>query len=120
VIEYGLFIPTPAIFEPPSNRPPVPTFNYTDPVKGLNGRPTSLRAGRAVGGSSTVNGQFFDRGSRFDYDDWEKLYALGGEESDISWSWGGLMPYFKKVSSESFSVRILVEYRSTKLLDRVC
>ena len=51
-----------------------------------------------VGGSSTVNGQFFDRGSRFDYDDWAKIGSPEFDESEESWDWDGILPFFKKVS----------------------
>jgi choline dehydrogenase len=98
VVEYGLFVPTPGYFEPPSAPPPAPTFNFSDPIEGLGGRPTTVSVGKAVGGSSAVNGQFFDRGSRWDYDDWEKLLALEEGERDISWDWEALLPFFRKVS----------------------
>ncbi|KAF2201415.1 choline dehydrogenase [Delitschia confertaspora ATCC 74209] len=46
----------------------------------------------AVGGSSAVNGQVFDRASKADYDTWEELGNPG-------WGWDGLYPYFKKSTS---------------------
>lgn len=42
-----------------------------------------------VGGGTVVNGMFFDRGSKADYDLWEQLGNNG-------WGWNGLEPYFKK------------------------
>ncbi len=66
----------------------------------MGGAQAVVVAGQAVGGSSTVNGMFFDRGSRFDYDSWAEV---GGQEfaqsSNIEWNWRGLFPYFKKVSA---------------------
>lgn len=56
-----------------------------------------------VGGSSAVNGQFFDRGSRFDYDDWAKIGELGEER----WDWEGISPFFKKVSHTGFFSSVL-------------
>lgn len=41
-----------------------------------------------------INGMFFNRGSKADYDAWEQLGNPG-------WSWSDLFPYFKK--SESFT-----------------
>lgn len=43
-----------------------------------------------MGGGSAVNGMFFDRGSREDYDNWAELGNPG-------WDFEGLLPYFKKV-----------------------
>jgi choline dehydrogenase-like flavoprotein len=56
-----------------------------------------VMVGQTVGGSSAVNGMFFDRGSRFDYDAWTEV---GGPEfalHKIKWNWDGMFPYFKKV-----------------------
>lgn len=51
-----------------------------------------------VGGSSAVNGQFFDRGSRFDYDDWAGIGSPEFDGSEETWDWDGILPFFKKVS----------------------
>ncbi|KAK8070303.1 hypothetical protein PG994_006919 [Apiospora phragmitis] len=48
-------------------------MNYSVPVPTLNNRTADLLIGMTVGGSSVVNGQFFDRASRHDYDDWDRL-----------------------------------------------
>jgi len=45
--------------------------------------------GALVGGGSGVNGMFFDRGSKSDYDAWESLGNNG-------WNFASLLPYFKK------------------------
>ena len=94
VVEYGEIDPTPGMNDPPSSPPPAPTFNFNITIPGLNNRVATTAVGKTLGGSSSVNGQFFDRGSRFDYDDWEILAgsAVGGEK----WDWDGLLPYFKK------------------------
>jgi choline dehydrogenase-like flavoprotein len=69
------------------------TFNWTSlPVPGLANRTFAASAGSVVGGSSAINGMFFDRGSEEDYDAWEKL-------GNPSWGWEGLLPYFKKVET---------------------
>jgi choline dehydrogenase len=70
-------------------------FNVTSvPQAGLNGRSFVIPAGAAVGGSTIVNGMFFDRGAAEDYDAWASLGNPG-------WDWEGLLPYFKK--SENFT-----------------
>ncbi|KAF4979747.1 hypothetical protein FZEAL_4104 [Fusarium zealandicum] len=66
----------------------------TEPQSYLNGQYLEIPQGRAVGGSSILNGLCWTRGSVSDYDGWEKLGNKG-------WSWNDMLPYFKK--SESFS-----------------
>ncbi|KAI4734049.1 glucose-methanol-choline oxidoreductase [Aureobasidium sp. EXF-12298] len=64
---------------------------------GLNNRTAPLYTGDVVGGGTVVNGMFFARGARADYDAWEQLGNPG-------WGWDGLLPYFKKrVQSETFT-----------------
>lgn len=62
----------------------------TEPQMFLAGRHQNLTIGRALGGSSLLNGMMFDRGSPGDYDMWEELGNKG-------WGWKDLLPYFKKV-----------------------
>ncbi|GKT51667.1 dehydrogenase xptC [Colletotrichum spaethianum] len=50
------------------------------PQPGLNNRTSGVQVGTVVGGGSTVNGMAFDRGSKGDYDAWEKLGNPG-------WNW---------------------------------
>lgn len=51
--------------------------------------------GKTVGGSSSVNGMFFDRPSRHDF---EALAEASGSEGGIKWDWEGVFGCFKKVS----------------------
>ncbi|KAF2762819.1 alcohol oxidase [Pseudovirgaria hyperparasitica] len=62
--------------------------------RGLNNRTFQVNAAGVVGGGTVVNGMFFDRGSREDYDAWE---ALGNPD----WGWDSLLSYFRK--SENFT-----------------
>lgn len=57
----------------------------------LADRVANLRLGNVVGGSSTVNGMGWDRGSAVDYDSWEELGNDG-------WGWESLLKYFRKSS----------------------
>ncbi|KAK8023418.1 hypothetical protein PG991_006657 [Apiospora marii] len=99
VVEYGDIEPTPGYFEPPGSPPLASYIDYAVPVPTLNNRSAELRIGATVGGSSAINGQFFDRASRHDYDDWDRL--AGGPSGDdgadgVPWDWESLSPYFKK------------------------
>lgn len=98
VVEYGQIAnSTPGEFEPPGSPPVAPNFTYQSlPISALNNRSASLVLGKTLGGSSAINGQFFDRGSRYDYDQWAALNA--GSDGGIKWDWEGLLPYFRKAS----------------------
>ncbi len=56
-------------------------------------RPLPLPRARVVGGSSTVNGCIWLRGSAADYDGWAALGNPG-------WSFAELLPYFKRSESD--------------------
>lgn len=67
--------------------------NYQSvPQPGLNNRSSPVYTGAVVGGGTVVNGMFFNRGSKGDYDAWANLGNPG-------WAWEDLLPYFKKVGS---------------------
>ncbi|KAF2843633.1 GMC oxidoreductase [Patellaria atrata CBS 101060] len=92
VVEYGYFDDNPAQLDPSSaaRYPAGDLFNLSSvPQLGLNGQPKGVYAANVVGGGSTVNGMFLNRGSARDYNDWE---ALGNK----GWGWSDLLPYFKK------------------------
>lgn len=66
-------------------------YNLTSvPQSNVNNRTFPVANGCVVGGGSPVNGQFFDRGSRSDYDNWAKF------DGNAGWDWNGILPYFKK------------------------
>ncbi|KAF4948289.1 hypothetical protein FGADI_9761 [Fusarium gaditjirri] len=69
----------------------------SEPQTYLNNQNVGIPQGKAVGGSSILNGLCWSRGSVSDYDGWERLGNKG-------WSWNHLLPYFKK--SEMFSFNI--------------
>ncbi|XP_058794546.1 glucose dehydrogenase [FAD, quinone]-like [Phymastichus coffea] len=60
------------------------------------------RRGKVMGGSSSINGQVYARGSKADYDDWAKRGNKG-------WSWKNVLPYFKK-SENARTPAILANY----------
>ncbi|PPR03106.1 hypothetical protein CVT24_012411 [Panaeolus cyanescens] len=92
IVEYGYLDDNPAQLEPSSATQyrQALLFNATIvPQPGINNRGGQVYAASVVGGGSTVNGMLFDRGSKDDYDNWERLGNPG-------WGWDGLLPYFKK------------------------
>jgi choline dehydrogenase len=65
-------------------------WNYwTDPQRHLNGRRLYWPRGRALGGSSSINGMVYIRGHASDYDRWRQLGCTG-------WGWDDVLPYFRK------------------------
>lgn len=67
----------------------------------MNNKTAFVTVGKTVGGSSATNGQFFDRGSRHDYDAWDEVANDGSKSKDFEWNWRGIYPYFKKVRNQN-------------------
>ncbi|KAI1094481.1 putative GMC oxidoreductase [Rostrohypoxylon terebratum] len=66
-------------------------WQYTmTPQPGANNRTLEYHAGKAIGGTSTINGMTYIRGDKAEFDAWE---TLGNE----GWNWESLYPYFKGV-----------------------
>ncbi|MEJ6001365.1 GMC family oxidoreductase [Paucibacter soli] len=62
----------------------------TEPDAGLNGRRLRYPRGKVLGGCSSINGMIYMRGQSRDYDGWAEA------SGDADWSWGQVLPYFKK------------------------
>ena len=94
------FLPTPVSNETIANsdgrtfNDPGIWYNITSiPQPDMNNRRQPVLIGCAVGGSSTVNGMVFVRGTKPEYDGWSEL---GGPGS--TWNWDGVLPYFRKAT----------------------
>ncbi len=69
-----------------------PLFNWsflTEPVEELNGRTLFWAQGKAIGGSSAINGMIYARGNALEYEPWR---LAGGE----GWGFDRLLPLFKR------------------------
>jgi choline dehydrogenase len=66
---------------------------YSEPEPYLNNRRLLVPRGKALGGSSSINGMIYCRGHASDYDRWAQLGLSG-------WSYNDILPYFKR--SENF------------------
>lgn len=64
----------------------------TVPQAGLNGRQGYQPRGKALGGSSAVNGMVYIRGHQKDYDNWRDLGCVG-------WGYDDVLPYFRKAEN---------------------
>jgi choline dehydrogenase len=72
-----------------------PAFGWgyrSEPEPQLNGRSLPLPRGRLIGGTSTINGMFFMRGHRLDFDTWRSLGCTG-------WGYADVLPYFKRMET---------------------
>ncbi|MCF7531015.1 GMC family oxidoreductase [Pseudomonas petrae] len=70
-------------------------FNWkfeSEPEPELHGRTIGQARGRCLGGSSSINGMVYVRGSRHDYDSWRQLGVEG-------WDFDDCLPYFRKMES---------------------
>ncbi|KAJ7628048.1 alcohol oxidase [Mycena polygramma] len=74
------------------------TLNWayaTVPQVNLNGRTLKVNGGKVLGGSSVINSMIFPRAGKEQYNVWGQL------NNDDTWTWSGLLPFFKK--SERFT-----------------
>ena len=68
----------------------------TEPDEKVGGRGIFWPRGRALGGSSAVNGMIWVRGDPLEYDHWESLGNPG-------WSLSEVLPYLKRMAIPSFA-----------------
>ena len=72
------------------------TYNWkfeSEPVAGLNGRTSYQPRGKMLGGTSSLNGMVYMRGTAADYDGWRQLGCVG-------WDYESVLPYFRKAEDQ--------------------
>lgn len=70
-----------------------PRFSWQFPLEpeaGTGSRNVSWPRGKALGGSSVINGLLYIRGQHADFDDWAELYGARG------WGYRDVLPFFKR------------------------
>ncbi|MEQ9123695.1 MAG: GMC family oxidoreductase N-terminal domain-containing protein, partial [Alphaproteobacteria bacterium] len=72
-----------------------PKLNWnfeTEPEDNVKGRRIPIPRGKALGGSSSINGMLYVRGNPIDFNTWGQLGNRG-------WSYDDVVPYFKKAET---------------------
>ena len=72
------------------------TYNWkfeSEPVPGLNGRTSYQPRGKMLGGTSSLNGMVYMRGTPADYDGWRQMGCEG-------WDYQSVLPYFRKAEHQ--------------------
>ena len=67
-------------------------FNWryqTEPTEWTGGRAISVPRGKTLGGSSSINGNVYNRGHRNDFNNW-------AQRGNRGWGYADILPYFKK------------------------
>ena len=72
---------------------PLNWANRTEPQHAIDGRRIRWPRGRVLGGSSSINGMVWVRGSPKDYDQWAQL------SGDRGWSWDQLQYLFERIEA---------------------
>ena len=70
-------------------------FNWKYPAapdSSRGGQIDNWSAGKAIGGGSAINGMFYIRGHKSDYDRWAQLGCTG-------WDYASVLPYFKSIET---------------------
>ena len=70
-------------------------FNWKYPAapdRSRGGQVDNWSAGKAIGGGSAINGMFYIRGHKSDYDRWAQLGCTG-------WDYASVLPYFKSIET---------------------
>jgi choline dehydrogenase len=73
------------------------TFNWmyeTEPSDWSGGRRVPVPRGKTLGGSSSINGNVFNRGTPGDFDHW-------AQRGNIGWGYADVLPLFKKLEDWS-------------------
>src|SRR5207253_1237739 len=65
----------------------------SEPEPQLNGRSLYVPRGQVLGGTSSINGMVYMRGTPTDYDNWRQRGCEG-------WDWEHVLPFFKKAENQ--------------------
>mgnify|MGYP001197271082 FL=1 len=84
------FIHIPAGFIKTFHDPRVNWLYTMEPSEWTNGRRIQAPRGKTLGGSSSINGNVYNRGQRMDFDTWAQFGNRG-------WGYADVLPYFRRL-----------------------
>ncbi len=87
--DWNPFIHIPAGFIKLLTNPSVNWLYAAEPSHWTGGRSIDVPRGKTLGGSSSINGQIYNRGQRMDFDTWSQRGNRG-------WGYADVLPYFKR------------------------
>ena len=105
--DWSPFIHVPAGFMRSVTNPRINWLYQTEPSEGTNGRSIPTPRGKVIGGSSSINGLIFNRGSKLDFDGWAQRGNLG-------WGYEDLLPHFKSIETYVSSKSSIVDTAGKK------
>jgi len=76
------------------NNPAVNWMFDSEPEEELENRTMYQPRGKVLGGTSSINGMIYMRGTPSDYDEWRQRGCEG-------WSWDDVLPYFRRAEDQS-------------------
>lgn len=88
----SIFVQMPTALSIPMNMKRFNWYFESQPEPSLNDRRMPCPRGKALGGSSSINGMVYVRGNPYDFDEWESEGAKG-------WRYADCLPYFKRAES---------------------
>ncbi len=88
--DWNPFIHIPAGFIKTFYDPSVNWLYTMEPSQWTGGRSILAPRGKTLGGSSSINGNVYNRGQRMDFDTWAQLGNRG-------WGYADLLPYFRRL-----------------------
>jgi len=94
----GFWVRTPAGMAKLFKHPRYNWGYFTEPVPTLRDRVLYWPRGKAVGGSSAINGLVYVRGNRSDFDHWASLGNSG-------WAWEDVLPHFRRIENRGEAAR---------------
>ncbi|WP_366656838.1 choline dehydrogenase [Fodinicurvata sp. EGI_FJ10296] len=108
VLEFGgkdnsIYVQMPTAFSIPLNMKRFDWGFHTEPEPGLKGRRIHQARGKVIGGSSSINGLAYVRGSAGDFAEWAESGATG-------WDYLDVLPYFRRAEDCVYGED---DYRST-------
>ena len=91
--KWDVFIHMPAALAFPIGNRFYDWMYESEPEPFMNNRRIYHARGKVLGGSSSINGQIFQRGNPMDYERWSKDAGMS------SWDFAHCLPYFKKMEN---------------------